>query len=243
MEAPATYVADASRNEKTVGLVILFGPPGAGKGTQAKRLAEIYAIPQISTGDILRENVARGTELGKKAKSIMEHGDLVPDQLVCDMVSERLKSADCNRGCILDGFPRTVTQAERLDIWIDGKFFDNERARTLPPIVIQVKVEYNSLLQRLTGRRTCPTCGRIYNVHFQPPTIAGICDGDRSKLEMRPDDAEDVIAERLKAYDKQTLPLADYYRKSGRLLEIDGDQPVDQVTAAMLKAIENGHSL
>ena len=226
---------------KCVGPVILFGPPGAGKGTQAKKISEVYGIPQISTGDILRDNVSRGTELGKKAKEIMDRGELVPDELVYGMVADRLSGGDCNKGCILDGFPRTTAQAEWLDKYIEGKVFDN--ARKMPPIVIQVKVEYNSLLQRLTGRRTCPTCGRIYNVHLQPPRVADHCDVDGSKLELRRDDNADVISERLTEYDKKTSHLAEYYRKSGRLFEINGDEPVEAVTQAILKAIENGHSL
>jgi len=244
METKTTDVAvSAQRASSLVGPIILVGPPGAGKGTQAKKVAEIYGIPQISTGDILRANVAQGTELGRKAKEIMARGDLVPDDLVNAMVAERLKQEDCARGCILDGFPRTVFQAEWLDNHLKDKFFDSKRGRSLPPIVIEVKVGYNDLLQRLTGRRSCPNCGRIYNVHYQPPCVEGICDLDGSNLVLRPDDREEVIAERLRAYDRQTLPLVNYYQKSGRLRTVNGDQPVDVVTAEILRAIENGDRL
>jgi adenylate kinase len=221
----------------------LLGPPGAGKGTQAKRIAEIYGIPQISTGDILRANVALGTELGKKAKEVMGRGELVPDDLVNAMVADRLSQTDCDRGCILDGFPRTVPQAKWLDNHLKTKFFDKERGCALPPIVIEIKIEYNVLLQRLTGRRSCPTCGRIYNVHYQPPRVNGICDVDGSKLVIRPDDREEVIVERLKEYEKKTRPLVEYYEASGRLRIVNGDQPVDVVAADILRAIENGNRL
>ena len=223
--------------------ILLLGMPGAGKGTQAQFLIEKYGIPQISTGDILRANVAQGTELGRKAKEIMARGDLVPDDLVNAMVAERLKQEDCARGCILDGFPRTVFQAEWLDNHLKAKFFDKERGCALPPIVIEIKIEYNVLLQRLTGRRSCPACGRIYNVHLQAPRIADVCDVDGSRLELRHDDCEDVISERLTEYEKKTSHLAEYYSRTGRLFEVNGDQPVALVTEAMLKAIENGHSL
>jgi adenylate kinase len=240
MNAGATIVADAKT--KTIGPVIFLGPPGAGKGTQAKRVAEMYGIPQISTGDILRENVAKGTELGRTAKAIMERGDLVPDQLVQDMVANRLNAEDCRRGYILDGFPRTVAQAEWLDKYLKTKVFDNLNPARVP-VVVSLRVEYNSLLQRLTGRRSCPTCGRIYNVHFQPPRVADICDVDGSKLVTRPDDREEVVGERLKEYERKTLPLTDYYRAQGRLQEIEGDQTADGVTTELIRAIENGHSL
>lgn len=245
METKTTDVAVSSeaRNEKLVGPVILLGPPGAGKGTQAKRIAEIYGIPQISTGDILRANVALGTELGKKAKEVMGRGELVPDDLVNAMVADRLSQTDCDRGCILDGFPRTVPQAKWLDNHLKTKFFDKERGCALPPIVIEIKIEYNVLLQRLTGRRSCPTCGRIYNVHYQPPRVNGICDVDGSKLVIRPDDREEVIVERLKEYERKTRPLVEYYDASGRLRVVNGDQPVDVVAADILRAIENGNRL
>jgi adenylate kinase len=240
MNAGATTVADAKT--KTVGPVIFLGPPGAGKGTQAKRVAEMYGIPQISTGDILRENVGKGTELGRTAKAIMERGDLVPDHLVQDMVANRLNADDCRRGYILDGFPRTVAQAEWLDKYLQNKVFDNLNPARVP-VVVNMRVEYNSLLQRLTGRRSCPTCGRIYNVHFQPPRVADTCDVDGSKLVTRPDDREEVVSERLREYERKTLPLTDYYRAQGRLQEIDGGQQADGVTAELIKAIENGNSL
>jgi adenylate kinase len=243
--AVATAVAD--EKTMTIGPVVLLGPPGAGKGTQAKRIAETFGIPQISTGDILRENVAQKTELGCKAKSLMEAGELVPDILVCDMVAERLAHADCVRGYILDGFPRTVAQARWLDAFLEGKLFeinqDGGRKCPLPPVVIQVVVDYNQLVKRLTGRRSCPTCGRIYNVHSQPPRVAGICDLDGSALVTRKDDREDVIVERLRAYDRQTLPLVEYYRSTGHLHQIDGNRSVEEVTAAVLDATKHGHSL
>ena len=219
---------------RVIGPVILLGPPGAGKGTQAKRLVDRYGIPQISTGDLLRENVAAGTALGKQAKAIMERGELVSDNLVVAMVQERLERPDCKQGFVLDGFPRTVAQAE----WVDG--FLKQRPGGWPPlVVVNIQVDYNQLLRRLTGRRSCPTCGRIYNVYFQPPRVAGICDVDGSALITRKDDAEEVVSERLKAYEKQTLPLVDYYRRQGRLREVDGDRPVDEVTAAIFRAIEH----
>lgn len=222
-----------------VGPVILFGPPGAGKGTQAKAITERFGIPQISTGDILRDHVSRGTELGLQAKVLMERGEFVPDNLVCDMVVTRLQGADCKKGFILDGFPRTVAQAEWLDKYLGNRVFETLK-ECRPAVVISFVVEYNALLQRLTGRRTCPTCGRIYNVHFQPPRVPDTCDVDGSRLVTRKDDREDVIAERLKKYEQETLPLADYYRKRGRLLEINANRPVEVVAEEALRAIKHG---
>ena len=240
MEATQGSVVDPK--VRTVGPIILLGAPGAGKGTQAKQLALHYAIPQISTGDILRENVAKGTELGQKAKAMMAQGLLVPDDLVCDMVAQRLAAPDCSRGFILDGFPRTVHQAEWLDKYLSSKVFDKQTG-PMAPVVVQIVVGYNQLLRRLAGRCSCPTCGRIYNVYFHPPRVAGICDVDGTKLVIRNDDHEDVVAERLKAYERQTLPLVDYYRQLGHLVEVDGDRAADVVNAAMWELIEHGHRL
>ena len=173
----------------------------------------------------------------------MGRGELVPDDLVNAMVADRLSQTDCDRGCILDGYPRTVPQAKWLDNHLKTKFFDKERGCSLPPIVIEIKIEYNVLLQRLTGRRSCPTCGRIYNVHYQPPSVNGICDVDGSKLVIRPDDREEVIVERLKEYERKTRPLVEYYQASGRLRVVNGDQAVDVVAADILRAIENGDRL
>ena len=242
MGAQASAAVNPKAKERVVGPIILLGPPGAGKGTQAKFIVDTFGIPQISTGDILRDNVARKTELGLKAKDIMGRGDLVPDELVCDMVAVRLQQPDCARGFILDGFPRTVRQAE----WLDGQL---ERMRAgkdaqgqmacAPPVVIRLVVEYNQLLQRLTGRRSCPTCGLIYNVYYQPPKVSGVCDCDGTPLVQRRDDTEEVIAERLKAYEQLTLPLVDYYGPRGRLIEVNGDQPVEAVAKQVFGALEN----
>jgi adenylate kinase len=218
-----------------VGPITLLGAPGAGKGTQAKLIAGHYGIPHISTGDILRDNVARGTELGKQAKAVMERGDLVSDELVNGMVAERLKQPDCQRGFILDGFPRTVAQAE----WLDEELAERAGGGR-GPVVISVDVSYNQLLQRLTGRRTCPVDGKIYNIYFQPPKKEGVCDVCDTQLFQRVDDTEEVISERLKSYERQTLPLVDYYRRQGRLRRVNGELPVDQVTKAMFRVIEGG---
>ena len=238
MKTQATLVAE-NPTTIAVGPIILLGAPGAGKGTQAKLIAERYRIPQISTGDILRENVAKATELGKKAKAFMDKGELVPDRLVCDMVAERLRNADCVRGFVLDGFPRTLAQAEWLDSLLSGAFFVKRCSQ--PPVVVNVVVGYNQLLRRLTGRRSCPSCGRIYNVYFQPPRVPETCDVDGSRLVTRKDDQENVIVERLKAYEQQTLPLTDYYRRTGRLREINGDQEMEKVTLEAFSAIEDGN--
>src|SRR5882672_10957709 len=187
-------VESSARN---IGPIIFLGPPGAGKGTQSKRTVERYGVPQISTGDLLREQVQLGTELGLKAKDLMARGGLVPDEVVCDMVAQRLRHTDCERGFILDGFPRTPAQAGWLDAFLEHEFFDKQHEGKCLPIVVRLDVDYNQLLLRLTGRRTCPACGTIYNVHLQPPKVEGICDLDGSKLETRSDDREDVIRDRM----------------------------------------------
>ena len=234
-----------ARTERVVGTIIVLGPPGAGKGTQAKLISAAYGIPQVSTGDLLRDNVARGTQLGLTVKALLGSGGLVDDDLVCDMVSERLGRPDCDRGYILDGFPRTVVQAEWLNRYLKSRQSGNGTAPFggMTPIVIRLVVEYNRLLQRITGRRSCPTCGRIYNVYFQPPKVEGICDVDGGRFVVRPDDTEEVVVERLKAYEKLTLPLVDYYHVKGRLVEINGDQPVELIAAQAFNAIENVNRL
>ncbi|HEV2117282.1 MAG TPA: adenylate kinase [Terriglobales bacterium] len=227
----------AEATAHNVGPIILLGPPGAGKGTQAKRIAQRYGIPQISTGDILRDNVAKDTELGRKARAMMGRGELVPDDLVNRMVGERLVDKDCGRGFILDGFPRTVVQAQWLDRFLAETLFENQKPCE-PPVVVQFDVDYNNLLYRLSGRRSCPTCGRIYNIHTQPTRVPDVCDVDGSKLVIRNDDRPEVISERLKAYDLQTRPLAAYYRRRGRLVHINGDVDVEDVTQQIAEAIE-----
>ena len=226
---------------RTIGPVVLLGPPGAGKGTQSKRITEHCHIPQVSTGDLLREHVKQQTPLGREVQAIMAKGDLVPDHLVCDIVAWRLREPDAERGFILDGFPRTQRQAAWLDAFLKLEFFDSGKWAAWLPIVIRIQVDYNRLLLRITGRRTCPTCGSIYNVHSKPPLLDEICDKDGSKLVIRDDDRDEVIRERLDTYERQTKPVAEYYEKLGRVVTIDGDQPVDAVTAAILKEID-GHA-
>src|SRR5215475_7330648 len=218
------------------GPIILLGAPGAGKGTQAKLIAQHYAIPHISTGDILRANVALGTVLGQKAKEVMDRGELVSDDLVNAMVAERLTHADCKRGFILDGFPRTEAQAE----WLDRELAAQGGNGSCPLVVISVDVSYNQLLQRLTGRRSCPVDGKIYNIYYQPPKQPGVCDLCSTQLIQRKDDTEEVISERLKSYERQTLPLVDYYRRQGRLRRVNGELPVEQVMQEIFCAIDGG---
>ena len=229
----------AEVTSRGMGPIILMGPPGAGKGTQAKRIAERYAIPQISTGDLLRDHVSKVTPLGLQAKDIMARGDLVPDELLYGMVAERLREADCGRGFILDGFPRTAGQAGWLDEYLKQELFDKSKPGACLPIVIQIDVDYNELLSRLTGRRSCPACGRIYNVHLQPPRVDELCDVDGSRLVTRNDDREEVIRERLQAYEKLTRPVIDYYGRQGRLVAVNGGLPVDEVSERIFCELEH----
>jgi adenylate kinase len=229
----------AQETSRDVGPVVLLGPPGAGKGTQAKRIHERYEIPHISTGDLLRENVSRGTELGLVAKAVMARGELVSDDLVCIMVRGRLAQPDCGRGYVLDGFPRTAAQAGWLDALLDDRLFDNSRATRAWPIVVNLEVDYNELLLRITGRRSCPTDGRIYNVHFQPPRVDEVCDLDGTRLVTRNDDRLEVIQPRLTAYQEQTRPVADYYQRTGRLISVNGELPIDQVTQLIYRILED----
>ncbi len=231
-------MANETARSRNIGPVILLGPPGAGKGTQSKKIVDRYGIPQISTGDLLRENVARGTELGQEAKAIMARGELVPDDLMYGIVAARLREADCKRGFVLDGFPRTAAQAGWLDVFLDKEVFDKSEQNPSPPIVIQLLVDYNQLLLRIAGRRSCPTCGRLYNIHSQPPLADELCDLDGSKLVVRDDDREEVVSERLATYERQTRPVADYYRVQRRLIAINADRTMDEVTAHIFEVID-----
>jgi adenylate kinase len=214
------------------GPILLLGAPGVGKGTQAKELVAKWAIPQISTGDLLRYHRDHGTPLGLKAKEIMEAGKLVPDELVNAMVAERLQKPDTAKGYILDGFPRTLGQAKWLDEHIGTD------AKALPVIAVSIQVGYNELLRRITGRRTCPVCGTIYNIYLQPPKVEGKCDLDGASLERRSDDTEEVFRERMRTYDSQTAPVVEHYRALGRFEEVNGDRPVSAVAAGVEAAVE-----
>src|SRR5271167_4290928 len=206
--------SETVRKTRNIGPVILLGPPGAGKGTQSRQIVDRYGVPTISTGDLLRDHVARGTPLGLQAKVIMARGELVPDDLMYGIVATRLREADCKRGFVLDGFPRTAAQAGWLDAFLEKEVFDN--SEKCAPVVIQLLVDYTQLLRRLTGRRSCPACGRLYNIHFQPPRVDELCDCDGTKLVIRDDDREEVISGRLAAYETQTRPVAQYYRAQRR---------------------------
>src|SRR5208337_3584914 len=239
--ANETAISRADNTVRSIGPVILLGPPGAGKGTQAKQIVDRYGIPQISTGDLLRDNVARGTELGLEAKAIMSRGELVPDDLMYGIVAHRLREPDCQRGFVLDGFPRTAAQAGWLAAFLEKEVFDNpEKLEKCPPIVIQLLVDYNHLLLRLTGRRSCPTCGRLYNLHFQTPRVDELCDCDGSKLVIRDDDREEVISERLTAYETQTRPVVQYYREQRCLIVVNADRTPEEITAQIFGDID-GH--
>ena len=234
----------ANQTARNIGPVILLGPPGAGKGTQSKRIVERYGVPQISTGDLLRDHVARGTELGLEAKSIMARGELVPDDLMYGIVAERLQKADCKRGFVLDGFPRTAAQAGWLDEFLQKEVFDNNggeasNRQKCQPVVIQMLVDYTQLILRISGRRSCPSCGTVYNIHTQPPKADELCDKDGTKLIVRDDDREEVISGRLAAYETQTRRVADYYRGQGRLVAINADRPIDEVTAKIFEMIDS----
>jgi adenylate kinase len=215
----------------TPGPILLLGAPGVGKGTQARELVTKWGIPQISTGDLLRYHRDHGTPLGLKAKEIMAQGHLVPDDLVNEMVAERLQQPDTKSGYILDGYPRTLGQAD----WLDSQVGADPKA--LPVIAVSIQVGYNELLRRITGRRTCPVCGTIYNIYLHPPKIEGKCDLDGASLVRRSDDTEEVFQERMRTYESQTAPVVEHYRALGRFEEVNGDQPVDVVAAGVVSAV------
>jgi len=202
--------------------LVLLGAPGAGKGTQAKKLIEKYGMPQISTGDLLRAAVSAGTPLGKEAKSVMDKGELVPDRIVLGMVEERLKQDDCKKGYILDGFPRNTAQAEALDKMLAALNMSLSAA-------LSVDVPFDDLMKRLTGRRTCKACGQMYNMYFKPPAKEGTCDKCSGELFQRDDDKEATIKKRLEVYNAQTAPLIEYYGKKGILKSVSGTGNIDDI--------------
>jgi adenylate kinase len=211
--------------------LILLGAPGAGKGTQAATLVKAFGLAHIATGDLFRENVAKGTELGKLAKTYMERGALVPDDVTVGMLLERLQRPDTAKGVMLDGFPRTIQQADALSAALgrQGKKIDR---------VLYIKVPDEALIERLSGRLTCRTCGSVYHVKFSPPRQAGVCDKCGGELYTRPDDTVETVRKRLAAYAAQTAPLIEYYTQRGLLSEVDGNHDVDAVGAEMVKVVK-----
>lgn len=209
---------------------VLLGPPGAGKGTQAVRLVEKYEIPHISTGDIFRKNIKEGTELGKKAQEYMNAGALVPDELVVDLVKDRLQQDDCKNGFLLDGFPRTIFQAEKLDEFLSESNLKMD-------IVINLKVEKAALIKRLTGRRVCKDCGASYHIVNIPPKKEGVCDICGGELIQRKDDNIETVENRINVYEEQTAPLIGYYKEAGSLVDFDGEASLDEVFDAIVQAI------
>ena len=207
--------------------IIMLGAPGAGKGTQAKQIADKYSIPHISTGDIFRANIKNGTELGKKAKQYMDQGALVPDELTCDLVMDRIQQDDCKNGFVLDGFPRTIPQAEALDAAL-GKI--NEKM----DYAIDVDVPDENIVNHMSGRRACLNCGATYHLISIPPKVEGICDRCGSEIVLREDDKPETVQKRLKVYHEQTQPLIDYYKNQGILKSVDGTQPMDEVFEAIV---------
>ena len=210
--------------------IIMLGAPGAGKGTQAKQIAGKYSIPHISTGDIFRANIKNGTELGKKAKEYMDQGLLVPDELTCDLVVDRIGQDDCKNGFVLDGFPRTIPQAEALTNAL------NELGQRMD-YAIDVDVPDENIVKRMSGRRACLECGATYHVVSIPPKKEGICDACGSELVLRDDDKPETVQKRLDVYHEQTQPLIDYYKKAGILKSVDGTQPMEDVFAEIVKIL------
>lgn len=210
--------------------LIMLGAPGAGKGTQAKKIAEKYNIPHISTGDIFRANIKNGTELGQKAKTYMDQGLLVPDELVVDLVMDRFAQDDCKNGYVLDGFPRTIPQAEALDAAL-------EKAGAKIDYAINVEVPDENIIRRMSGRRACVSCGATYHIVHIPPKTEGVCDICGKELILRDDDKPETVKKRLDVYHEQTQPLIDYYTEKGALVEVDGTVDMEDVFNAIVKIL------
>jgi adenylate kinase len=215
-------------------LIVLLGPPGAGKGTQAKLLSQKLGLAHISSGDLFRENLEKRTDLGILAQEYMQRGDLVPDDVTIAMIRERMRKTDCAKGAILDGFPRTVPQAEALDIWLADSGVGTVRK------VPYIKVDEAALIKRLSGRWTCRSGGHVYHEVFNPPKKAGRCDVDGTELYQREDDKAETVKNRIRVYFEQTSPLIEYYRRKGILQEIDGEKPIAEVTSALLASVDAG---
>jgi adenylate kinase len=228
--APGGSPGGSPQGKKLRRALIFLGPPGAGKGTQAKEIAQLYGLPHLSTGDMFRDHVTRGTELGRRAKPIMDAGQLVPDDIVLQMVEERISRPDCAEGFVFDGFPRTIAQAEQL-----GKIL--ERLKFGPPVVLLLGAEPEELIRRLGSRLACKACGATYNLTAQPPREPGKCDRCGGPLAQRADDREEVVRERLAVYERQTKPLVDYYRNRGELYELDGTKAVETVRRELLEVL------
>jgi adenylate kinase len=209
----------------------MLGAPGAGKGTQAKMISEKYGIPHISTGDIFRSNIKNGTELGRKAKTYMDQGQLVPDELTCDLVVDRIAQDDAKNGYVLDGFPRTIPQAEALKSALEkrGEKID---------FAIDVDVPDENIVTRMSGRRACVSCGATYHIVYNPPKQEGICDVCGKELVLRDDDKPETVKKRLEVYHSQTQPLIDYYKKDGVLVRVDGTQEIDTIFSQIQKLLE-----
>ncbi|HHY79277.1 MAG TPA: adenylate kinase [Thermoanaerobacter sp.] len=210
--------------------VILLGPPGAGKGTQAVKVAKEFDIPHISTGDIFRQNLRDNTDLGKLAKEYMDKGLLVPDEVTNKIVEDRLEKDDCQKGFLLDGYPRNVTQAEELDRFLQQK-------GTYLDCVLNIEVEEDALIERITGRRVCPNCGATYHIKTSPPAVDNVCDKCSTKLIQRSDDKLESVVKRLEVYESQTKPLIEYYTKKNILVNIDGNKSVEEVFEDIKKAL------
>jgi|ERR1700733_4708755 adenylate kinase len=213
------------------GPILLLGPPGVGKGTQAKEMGRLWGIPHISTGDLLRSNVTRGTSLGRIAQKIMNRGELVPDSLVCEIVSTRLQDPDTLCGCIFDGFPRTLSQA----VWLENRLSALGFRSSI--IAISIRMAQEQLLRRITGRRTCPVCQTVYNVNLNPPKREGFCDVDGAAVVQRTDDAEQVLNERVRTYEMLTAPVVEHYRALERFVSVNGDRSIGEVAVEIESAV------
>lgn len=213
--------------------LILLGPPGAGKGTQAKRVIEEFDITHISTGDIFRKNIKEKTELGQKVEGLLAQGKLVPDELTIEIVWDRLDQEDCKNGFLLDGFPRTIPQAEALDEGLAKRGLKLDR-------VLNIDVDKDSLVKRLSGRRVCPSCGASYHIDNNPTKVEGICDACQTPVIQREDDKEETVLDRIKLYDSQTKPLVDFYNKQDLVFTVDGTLPIDEITNKLVTELKKG---
>lgn len=212
-------------------IYILLGPPGAGKGTQAKRMVADYGIVHISTGDIFRENIKNETELGKKVKDILARGELVSDDLTNGLVFDRLSQEDCKNGFLLDGYPRNLVQAQALDKWLEENSLNLD-------YVLDIQADKDTLIKRISGRRVCPNCGHSYHITNEAPKVAGVCDECGTNLIQRPDDSEETVRSRIEIYEMQTKPLVDYYEKQGKILYFDGNQSIEKVYNDVKNSLE-----